>query len=67
MGEAQMLAESAIEWGSYDHFSKIDEVMEAISYNAIKASAKLAIEKGKYPEFEGSKWSQGIFPNRCSK
>jgi ribonucleoside-diphosphate reductase alpha chain len=62
MGEAQMLAESAIEWGSYDHFSKIDEVMEAISYNAIKASAKLAIEKGKYPEFEGSKWSQGIFP-----
>jgi ribonucleoside-diphosphate reductase alpha chain len=62
MGEAQMLAELAIEWGSYDHFSKIDEVMEAISYNAIKASAKLAIEKGKYPEFEGSKWSQGIFP-----
>ncbi len=62
MGEAQMLAESKIEWGSYDHFSKIDEIMEAISYNAIHSSANLAIEKGKYPEFEGSKWSKGIFP-----
>jgi ribonucleoside-diphosphate reductase alpha chain len=28
--------------------------MEAISYNAIKASSELAIEKGKYPEFDGS-------------
>jgi len=62
MGEAQMLAESRLEWGSYDHFSKIDEIMEAISYNAIHSSANLAIEKGKYPEFEGSKWSRGIFP-----
>jgi ribonucleoside-diphosphate reductase alpha chain len=62
MGEAQMLAENQIEWGSYDHFSKIDEIMEAVSYNAIHSSANLAIEKGKYPEFDGSKWSKGIFP-----
>lgn len=62
MGEAQMLAEQKIQWGSYDHFSKIDEVMEAISYNAIYSSSNLAIEKGKYPEFDGSKWSRGIFP-----
>lgn len=62
MGEAQMLAEHKLDWGSYDHFSKIDEIMEAISYNAIHSSANLAIEKGKYPEFEGSKWSKGIFP-----
>ncbi len=62
MGEAQMLAESKIEWGSYQHFEKIDEIMEAISYNAIEASSKLAIEKGKYPDFEGSNWSKGIFP-----
>ena len=62
MGEAQMLAESKIEWGSYEHLEKIDEVMESVSYNAIKASSKLAIEKGKYPEFEGSNWSKGIFP-----
>ena len=62
MGEAQMLAEQRISWGSFEHFSKIDEVMEAISYNVILASSNLSIEKGAYPEFEGSKWSRGIFP-----
>jgi ribonucleoside-diphosphate reductase alpha chain len=62
MGEAQMLADHKIEWGSNDHFYKVDEVMEAISYNAILSSSNLAIEKGKYPQFEGSKWSEGIFP-----
>jgi ribonucleoside-diphosphate reductase alpha chain len=62
MGEAQMLAEQGIMWGSSEHFEKIDEVMEAVSYNAIRASSNLAIEKGKYPEFEGSNWSKGIFP-----
>ena len=62
MGEAQMLAEQAIMWGSTEHFEKIDEVMEAVSYNAIHASSNLALEKGKYAEFEGSSWSKGIFP-----
>ncbi|MDX1808660.1 MAG: ribonucleoside-diphosphate reductase subunit alpha [Sulfurospirillaceae bacterium] len=66
MGEAQMLAEQQIQWGSYDHFAKIDEVMEYISYNAIKSSSNLAIEKGKYPDFDGSKWSKGIFPIDCA-
>ncbi len=63
MGEAQMLAEAGISWGSQEHFDKIDEVMEAISYNAISASSDLAVEKGVYPEFEGSKWSQGVMPH----
>jgi ribonucleoside-diphosphate reductase alpha chain len=62
MGEAQMLAEHGISWGSQEHFDKIDEVMEAVSYNAIKASSDLAVVKGSYPEFEGSKWSRGIMP-----
>ncbi len=62
MGEAQMIAEQQLEWGSYEHFAKIDEIMETVSYNAIHSSANLSIEKGKYPEFDGSKWSQGIFP-----
>jgi len=62
MGEAQMLAESKIVWGSNEHFFKIDEVMESVSYYAIKSSSDLAIEKGKYPTFEGSEWSKGIFP-----
>ncbi|MRI59282.1 MAG: ribonucleoside-diphosphate reductase subunit alpha [Epsilonproteobacteria bacterium] len=62
MGEAQMLAEAKIKWGSDEHFKKIDEVMEMISYNAIRSSSNLAVEKGIYPLFEGSKWSQGILP-----
>lgn len=62
MGEAQMLAESKIVWGSDEHFFKIDEVMESVSYYAIKSSSDLAIEKGKYPTYEGSEWSKGIFP-----
>jgi ribonucleoside-diphosphate reductase alpha chain len=63
MGEAQMLAEQQLNWGSQDHFKKIDSVMESISYNVIKSSSDLALEKGIYPTFEGSKWSQGIMPH----
>jgi len=62
MGEAQMLAEKGIVWGSQEHFDKIDEIMEAISYNAISASSDIAAEKGIYPEFEGSQWSKGVMP-----
>jgi ribonucleoside-diphosphate reductase alpha chain len=62
MGEAQMLAEASIEWGSAEHFHTIDEVMESFSFYAIEASSNLALEKGVYPTFEGSDWSQGKFP-----
>nr|WP_035907045.1 MULTISPECIES: ribonucleoside-diphosphate reductase subunit alpha [unclassified Lebetimonas] len=62
MGEAQMLAERQIFWGSDEHFRIIDEIFEGISYHAISASCDLAREKGKYPEFEGSRWSKGILP-----
>lgn len=62
MGEAQMLAESKIVWGSQEHLERIDEIMEQVSYHAIKASSTLAKEKGIYPDFEGSNWSKGIFP-----
>ena len=62
MGESQMIAEAGIVWGSEDHLKKIDEVMESVSYNAISSSADLALEKGVYSTFEGSKWSKGIMP-----
>jgi len=39
-----------------------DTSMEAISYHAISASVDLAAERGRYPSFEGSLWSQGILP-----
>ncbi len=63
MGEAEMLAKKAIAWGSQEHFDTIDEIMEAVSYNAINSSSDIALEKGVYPEFEGSKWSRGIMPH----
>lgn len=62
MGEAQMLAENKIEWGSQKHLEAIDEIMEIISYNAIKASSNLAQEKGIYADFPNSSWAKGIFP-----
>ncbi|MCR1815791.1 ribonucleoside-diphosphate reductase subunit alpha [Aliarcobacter butzleri] len=63
MGEAEMLAQYQLAWGSSEHFKKIDQIMEAISYNTIKSSSDLASEKGVYPTFEGSKWSKGIMPH----
>lgn len=62
MGEAEMLATKEIEWGSERHFAFIDEIFETISYNAIKTSSDLAVEKGAYPLFEGSMWSKGVLP-----
>jgi len=39
-----------------------DHSMEAVSYYAIQASSDLAAERGTYPSYEGSLWSQGIMP-----
>ncbi|GLH57424.1 ribonucleoside-diphosphate reductase subunit alpha [Helicobacter ailurogastricus] len=62
MGEAQMLAQAQIAWGSQEHAAKVDALMEKISYETIKASSALAKERGSYAHFEGSEWSRGIFP-----
>ena len=42
------------------HFA--DQSMELISYYAIEASALLAQERGSYPSYQGSLWSQGVLP-----
>ncbi len=39
-----------------------DEFMEAIAYFAYEASSDLAVERGSYSTFEGSKWSRGLLP-----
>lgn len=62
MGEAELIATKFVSWGSNEHFDTIDSIMEAISYNAIKASSALARERGVYPIYQGSNWSKGIFP-----
>ena len=63
MGESQMVAEQQLQWGGNEHLKKIDSIMEAVSYNVIKASSNLAVEKGIYSTYEGSKWSRGIMPH----
>jgi ribonucleoside-diphosphate reductase alpha chain len=50
---------------SYDSeaaYTLIDEVAERISYYAIEESVDLAAERGAYPNFAGSRWSQGMVP-----
>ena len=62
MGEAEMLASKGIMFGSQEHFEFIDNIMEMVSFNAIKGSAEIAVEKGSYPNFNGSAWYEGILP-----
>jgi ribonucleoside-diphosphate reductase alpha chain len=54
MQNAPYCSDAAIEFA--------DRSMEVISYYAIHASSELAKERGTYPSYEGSLWSQGIFP-----
>ncbi len=39
-----------------------DESMESVAYFAISSSSDLALERGKYSSYQGSKWDRGIFP-----
>ena len=66
MGEAEMLAVNKIMYGTQEHLDKIDNIMECLSYNAIKASSELGKLKGNYKEFEGSNWNKGIMPQDFS-
>jgi ribonucleoside-diphosphate reductase alpha chain len=54
MQDAPYCSDAAIEFA--------DRSMEVISYHAIEASSDLAKERGTYPSYDGSLWSQGIFP-----
>jgi len=59
MGEMQMLAEKGIHFGSNEHYKLIDEIYEAISFNAYNSSCNLAIEKGKFKYFNKSEYAKG--------
>ena len=47
---------------SQEAYELIDRLVEFISWHAIDASADLARERGSYPNFAGSGWSQGLVP-----
>jgi len=62
MGLSDMLAKLKIDWESAENVELQDALFERISYYAIEASCDLALERGAYETFEGSKWSLGILP-----
>jgi ribonucleoside-diphosphate reductase alpha chain len=62
MGFQDALYKQHIAYGSERAVEFADRSMEAISYFAIQASSELASERGAYSSYEGSLWSQGVFP-----
>lgn len=60
-GYHHMLAKRQIAWESEEHLQFTEKVFSNIHYGAIKASSKLAKEKGSYPYFQGSKWQTGEY------
>ena len=62
MGFQDALYKQRVPYASEAAVEFADRSMEALSYYAIDASAKLAKERGSYATFEQSLWSQGILP-----
>lgn len=62
MGFQDSLYKLRIPYASEDAVEFADYSMEVISYYAIKASNKLAKERGTYKSYDGSLWSKGILP-----
>jgi ribonucleoside-diphosphate reductase alpha chain len=67
MGYTEYLVARGVDWESQEHLEAADELLESFSYFAIDASCDLARERGTYGSFEGSLWSQGIFPIDTAK
>ncbi len=62
MGFQDALHAQGLAFFSEEALAFADRSMEQISYFAIEASSDLAAERGRYPSYEGSLWSQGILP-----
>jgi ribonucleoside-diphosphate reductase alpha chain len=62
MGFQDALYKLDLSYASEQAVEFADNSMEAISYYAIEASSDLAAERGAYETYQGSLWSQGIFP-----
>ncbi len=62
MGYQDALFELGMAFDSAEALQLTDELMELVSYNAIKSSMELAKERGSYKSFKGSKWDRGMLP-----
>jgi len=62
MGLANSLYIKGIAFASPEAVEFNDEAMEAIAYYAYEASSDLAVERGPYSTYKGSKWDRGLLP-----
>ena len=62
MGFTDVVERFGFSYESEESYDLMDRVMEFVSWHAIDASCDLARERGAYPNFAGSRWSQGLVP-----
>lgn len=62
MGFTDVTERLGYAYESEESYELVDRITEFISFHAIDASADLARERGAYPNFAGSGWSQGLVP-----
>jgi len=63
MGYQDALYQLNIAFDSKENLLFSDLSMEMVSYYAILSSSELAMERGSYSSFKGSKWDKGIMPH----
>lgn len=62
MGLQDALYDKRVPFDSPEAVDFNDEALEAIAYYAYGTSSDLAVERGQYPSYAGSKWSRGLMP-----
>ena len=62
MGLADVFEKLGLAYDSEHAYNFTDRIFEFVSYMAIDESANLAVERGSYKNFEGSRWSKGMVP-----
>jgi ribonucleoside-diphosphate reductase alpha chain len=62
MGLQDALYEKGVAFDSPEAVAFNDEIIEAIAFHAYSASSDLAVERGRYQSYAGSKWDRGLLP-----
>lgn len=62
MGFQDALHIQKLPYASSEAVEFADRSAELVSYLAIESSIELSTERGSYPSYEGSLWSQGVLP-----
>ncbi|MCS7250836.1 MAG: ribonucleoside-diphosphate reductase subunit alpha [Thermoflexus sp.] len=62
MGFAELMARWGLSFNDPEAAEHADRILEFLSYHAIRTSVALARERGPFPRFDGSEWSNGRLP-----